>query len=42
MGYFFKRYEMNYITNVFQKMLDEPNRKPSKRWFDKGSDFVID
>ena len=27
------------ITNVFQKMLVESNRKPSKIWLDKGSDI---
>ena len=27
------------ITNVFQKILKEPNRKPSKIWVDKGSEF---
>ena len=27
------------ITNTFQKMLDESNRKPSKIWVDKGSVF---
>ena len=27
------------ITNVFQKMLDKPCRKPNKIWVDKGSEF---
>ena len=27
------------ITNAFQKILDESNRKPNKRWRDKGSEF---
>ena len=27
------------ITNVFQKVLDESNRKPNKIWVDKGSEF---
>ena len=27
------------ITNAFQKILDESNRKPSKIWIDKGSEF---
>ena len=27
------------ITNAFQKILDESNRKPSKKWVDKGSEF---
>ena len=27
------------ITNAFQKILKEPNRKPNKIWIDKGSKF---
>ena len=27
------------ITNPFQKILDESNRKPNKIWVDKGSEF---
>ena len=27
------------IINAFQKILKEPNRKPSKIWVDKGSEF---
>ena len=27
------------ITNVFQKILKESNRKPNKIWVDKGSKF---
>ena len=27
------------ITNPFQKLLDESNRKPNKIWVDKGSEF---
>ena len=27
------------ITNAFQKVLDESNRKPNKMWVDKGSEF---
>ena len=27
------------ITNAFQKNLDVSNRKPSKIWVDKGSEF---
>ena len=27
------------ITNAFQKILDESNRKPSKIWLGKGSEF---
>ena len=27
------------ITNAFQKMLDESNLKPNKKWVHKGSEF---
>ena len=27
------------ITNAFQKLLDELNRKPNKIWVDKGCEF---
>ena len=27
------------VTNPFQKILDESNRKPTKIWVDKGSEF---
>ena len=27
------------ITNTFQKVLKESNRKPNKKWVDKGSEF---
>ena len=27
------------ITNAFQKILDEANRKPNKNWLGKGSEF---
>ena len=27
------------ITNVFEKVLDESNRKPNKTWVDKASEF---
>ena len=27
------------ITNAFQKVLKESNRKPNKIWVDKGSEF---
>ena len=27
------------VTNAFQKILDESNRKPSKTWVDKGGEF---
>ena len=30
------------ITNSFQKILKEFNRKPKKIWVDKGSKFIID
>ena len=29
------------ITNAFQKILKESNRKPNKIWVDKGSEFTI-
>ena len=29
------------ITNAFQNILKESNRKPSKIWVDKGSEFSI-
>ena len=28
------------ITNDFQKILKEPNRKPNKIWIDKGCEFL--
>ena len=27
------------ITDAFQKILDDPNHKPSKIWLDKGGEF---
>ena len=27
------------ITNAFQKILNKSNRKPNKRWVDRGSKF---
>ena len=27
------------ITDAFQKLLDDSNRKPNKVWVDKGSEF---
>ena len=27
------------ITNAFQKIVDESNRKPNKIWIDKGSEI---
>ena len=30
------------ITNAFEEILDESNRKPNKIWVDKGSDFTTD
>ena len=29
------------ITNAFQKIFKESNRKPNKTWVDKGSEFYI-
>ena len=29
------------IVDGFQKLLDDSNRKPSKIWIDKGSNFTI-
>ena len=29
------------ITNTFQKILKESNRKPHKIWVDKGSEIVL-
>ena len=28
-----------WVTNDFQKILKEPNRKPNKIWIDKGCEF---
>ena len=28
------------ITNAFEEILDESNRKPNKIWVEKGSDFT--
>ena len=39
MSYSFKRSKRYYITNAFQKILKELNRKPNKIWVDKGSKF---
>ena len=39
MGYSFKRLKSITITNAFQKILDESNCIPNKRWVDKGSEF---
>ena len=39
MGYSFKRSKGITITNAFQKILGESNRKPNKIWVDKGSEF---
>ena len=36
---FFKDNKGIMITNAFQKILDQSNRKPNKIWVDKGSDF---
>ena len=39
--WYFSKYTqvVNKITNNFQKILKESNRKPNKIWFDKGSEF---
>ena len=39
MGYSFKDKVGVTITNAFQKIMDESNRKPNKMWVDKGSEF---
>ena len=39
MGYSFKDKKGITITNAFQKILAESNRKPNKTWVDKGSEF---
>ena len=36
---FFKDKKGIMITNAFQKILDQSNRKPNKIWVDKGSEF---
>ena len=36
---FFKTQKGITITNAFQKILDESNRKPNKMWVDKDSEF---
>ena len=30
------------ITNAFQKIIDESNRKPTKIWVEKTANFIID
>ena len=39
MGYYFKRWKSFKITNAFQKILKEYNRKRNKVWVYKGSQF---
>ena len=39
MGCSLKDKKGNTITNAFQKILDEPNRKRKKILIDKGSEF---
>ena len=39
MGYSLKDKIGITITNAFQKIIDESNRKPNKMWVDKGSEF---
>ena len=36
---FFKDKKGIMITNAFQKILDQSNRKPNKIWVDKGNEF---
>ena len=36
---FFKDKKGIMITNAFQKILDQSNRKPNKIWVDQGSEF---
>ena len=39
MGCTFERQKVIAITNAFQKILDESNRKPNKIWVDERSEF---
>ena len=40
MGYSYKSLKKSItITNAFQNILKESNRKPNKIWVDKGSEF---
>ena len=39
MGYSFERKKSTTINNAFKKILDHSNRKPNKRWIDKGSEY---
>ena len=39
MGFSFERQKVIAITNAFQKILDESNRKPYKIWVDEKSEF---
>ena len=39
MDYSFESWKRYYTINVFQKILDESNRKRNKIWVDKGSEF---
>ena len=39
MGYSFDRLKGTTITNAFQKIVKESNRKPNKMWIDKGIEF---
>ena len=39
MGYYFESNTSITITNTFQKILDESNRKPKEIWGVKGREF---
>ena len=39
MGYSLKDKKGITITNTFQKILKDPNRKPNKIWVDKDREF---
>ena len=39
MDYSFKKQKWSTVVNAFQKILDDPKRKPNKIWVDKGSEF---
>ena len=39
MGCSCKKQKSITITNAFQKILDDSERKPNKIWVDKGSEF---
>ena len=41
-GFFLKDKKCITVTNVFEKLLTDSNRKPSKIWVDKVSKFTTD